>query len=528
MPFLMQATMSYTEIGIFTLAGYPYSFKLLWSPIVDTVYSRRIGRRKSWIIPLQTTAAFAMILYGEWVESRLKEGNAVSVTILFFFLVLIAATQDIAVDGWALTLLSKENVGYAATCQTIGMNIGYFSSFTVFLALNDPSFCSKYLGSPSGQGLVSLHGYLRFWGWLYLLITVAVALLKKEKPFSPSTTKKSSNINSASEPFDSLSHGEYSSMRRRPSRRSTVEELNFTFSKEEADSNGSLHKGRQNSLKDAYFQLWRVIKLPSVQLLALMLFLSRFGALAAESVAALKLLEKGASKEALGGLVLVEFPIEILSAIVAGRWAASTHPLRPWLAGYRLRLLVAAGTVLAVWFFPLGASMPSDAPFSFLMLGILGIMTSFASTLMFTSIGDFYNRICDPSMGGAYLTLLNTIANFGVVVPKLGIFAAIDFLTVRRCLKATSREEEMDFMIESEPNRYPKKWLDAQCGPASSHDSMDSACNSAGGECVVIRDGFYVLATATILLGWLLMFFIRSVVLKMEKLPPSAWRTNAR
>lgn len=35
----------------------------------------------------------------------------VSITALFFLLVLLAATQDIAVDGWALTLLSRKNVG---------------------------------------------------------------------------------------------------------------------------------------------------------------------------------------------------------------------------------------------------------------------------------------------------------------------------------------------------------------------------------------------------------------------------------
>ena len=33
----MRSNMSYTKIGIFTLAGYPYSFKLLWSPLVDTI-----------------------------------------------------------------------------------------------------------------------------------------------------------------------------------------------------------------------------------------------------------------------------------------------------------------------------------------------------------------------------------------------------------------------------------------------------------------------------------------------------------
>ena len=42
--------------------------------------------------------------------------------------------------GWALTLLSEENLSYASTCQTIGLNTGYLLSYTVFLALNSEAF----------------------------------------------------------------------------------------------------------------------------------------------------------------------------------------------------------------------------------------------------------------------------------------------------------------------------------------------------------------------------------------------------
>lgn len=52
---------------------------------------------------------------------------------------------------------------WASTCQTVGMNVGYFVSFTVFLALNDPSFCNAYLRStPSEVGILTLGGYVRY------------------------------------------------------------------------------------------------------------------------------------------------------------------------------------------------------------------------------------------------------------------------------------------------------------------------------------------------------------------------------
>ena len=52
-----------------------------------------------------------------------------SLTCMFFFLNFLAATQDIAVDGWALTMLKRENVGYASTCNSVGQTAGYFMGY---------------------------------------------------------------------------------------------------------------------------------------------------------------------------------------------------------------------------------------------------------------------------------------------------------------------------------------------------------------------------------------------------------------
>ena len=66
------------------------------------------------------------------------------------------------------------------------MNIGYFTSFTVFLALNDVDFCNAYLRStPSKDGHLTLSTYLRAWGWAYAGVTLLVAAFKKEVNFLP-------------------------------------------------------------------------------------------------------------------------------------------------------------------------------------------------------------------------------------------------------------------------------------------------------------------------------------------------------
>ena len=50
-------------------------------------------------------------------EDEDQEPDVPRLTIMFTLLYFLAATQDIAVDGWALTMLKPINVGLAATCN---------------------------------------------------------------------------------------------------------------------------------------------------------------------------------------------------------------------------------------------------------------------------------------------------------------------------------------------------------------------------------------------------------------------------
>jgi PAT family acetyl-CoA transporter-like MFS transporter 1 len=93
--------------------------KVLWSPIVDAVYFKRVGRRKSWLVPVQILIGVFMLFLATRVNTWMGDGvgnepQMVFLTVIFFMLWLLAATQDIAVDGWCLTMLQRRNVGYAA------------------------------------------------------------------------------------------------------------------------------------------------------------------------------------------------------------------------------------------------------------------------------------------------------------------------------------------------------------------------------------------------------------------------------
>lgn len=164
-PLIMQSkNVSYKDQAFFSFVFWPFSLKLLWAPLVDSVYLQQFGRRKSWLVPTQYLLGLFMLYLSFTVDAMLqtdgqKGPDVIMLTAVFFLLAFLAATQDIAVDGWALTMLSKENVGYASTCNSVGQTAGYFLGNVLFLALESPDFCNKYLRfEPKDQGIVTLSG----------------------------------------------------------------------------------------------------------------------------------------------------------------------------------------------------------------------------------------------------------------------------------------------------------------------------------------------------------------------------------
>jgi MFS transporter, PAT family, solute carrier family 33 (acetyl-CoA transportor), member 1 len=60
---------SWSQQATFSFAFWPFSLKLLWAPIVDALYSKRFGRRKTWLIPTQYAIGAVMILLSYHINS---------------------------------------------------------------------------------------------------------------------------------------------------------------------------------------------------------------------------------------------------------------------------------------------------------------------------------------------------------------------------------------------------------------------------------------------------------------------------
>ncbi len=95
-------------IGVLSWIGLSYSFKFLWSPLVDRFPLPgldRLGRRKSWILLCQTVMVLSFA--GLALTSP---AHAIGTFALFAFCAALAsATQDIAIDAWRIDQADDEN-----------------------------------------------------------------------------------------------------------------------------------------------------------------------------------------------------------------------------------------------------------------------------------------------------------------------------------------------------------------------------------------------------------------------------------
>lgn len=355
-PFLLKSYFSYGQIGVFSLASYPYSLKLLWSPIVDAIWSKRFGRRKSWITPIQTISGFAMIYLGGRIDKLMKDASANDgagvwgFTGWWFLLVFLCATQDIAVDGWAISLLSIQNISYASTAQTVGLTAGSFLSHTVFLAFQAPDFANRWFRTtPKDYGVVSLGGYMTFWGWAYLIVTFALGVLKKEQ------------------------------------RDKTTE-----------------------GIIDVYKSMWEILKLPNILTIIVIHLISKIGFVTNDAVTNLKLLDKGFGQANLALVILIDFPFEISLGYYAGKWSTEYTPLRLWCWAFVARLAAAIFAQGTIMLYPDGVD---GLPTWYMAVVILEhVYSTFTNTVMFVAASAFHARIADPTIGGTYMTLLATYA----------------------------------------------------------------------------------------------------------------------
>ena len=169
--WLSDAKVDLETMGVFSLIGLAYSFKFLWSPLLDRInvpLIKRLGRRKQWILTAQFLLG-AILLF----LATLDPGGAIGwFSLLAGIGAFASATQDVVIDAWRVDV--ADEVATVDMLSTV-YQLGYRSAVLVGGAL--ALFLAEGLGWPTVYALM---------GCLMLVVGFASLFAPEGKPTAAS------------------------------------------------------------------------------------------------------------------------------------------------------------------------------------------------------------------------------------------------------------------------------------------------------------------------------------------------------
>lgn len=132
--WLGSAEVALASIGIFSLVKMPYSFKWLWSPIIDHVrlpLLGKLGRRRGWAFFCQIVLMAAIV----WMALLDAKTQTFTLAMAALLVVIASASQDIVVDAYRIESFSTDEQGAAAAIFVLGYRLGILFSGALALIL---------------------------------------------------------------------------------------------------------------------------------------------------------------------------------------------------------------------------------------------------------------------------------------------------------------------------------------------------------------------------------------------------------
>ena len=105
--WLFTEGVSLKEIGAMALIQLPYTWKFLWSPLLDRFPLPGLGRRRGWMVATQVALFIVIASFG----SLSPQFDLTTIIMLASLLALLSATQDIALDAFRREILADDQLG---------------------------------------------------------------------------------------------------------------------------------------------------------------------------------------------------------------------------------------------------------------------------------------------------------------------------------------------------------------------------------------------------------------------------------
>lgn len=135
--WLTVAGLDLHTIGIFSLAGLPYTLKFLWSPFMDRFVPPWLGRRRGWMIAAQLGVVLGLAAMAVTGPDHGSTIPPVLLGILALAVAFASASQDIVFDAYRTDVLYPVERGFGAAVSVTGYRLAMLVSGAVALILSE-------------------------------------------------------------------------------------------------------------------------------------------------------------------------------------------------------------------------------------------------------------------------------------------------------------------------------------------------------------------------------------------------------
>ena len=177
--WLREAGVDRAAVTYFSWAALGYSFKFVWAPLVDQLpvpgLTRRLGRRRAWILTAQGGIILAILLMAS-IDPSASDDALVWMAFAAVLLGFSSATQDIVIDAYRIESADAELQAMMSATYITGYRIGMLTAGAGSLFLAD------WFGTRSDQYLYSAWQSTYQLMALVMGIGVVTTLIIREPP----------------------------------------------------------------------------------------------------------------------------------------------------------------------------------------------------------------------------------------------------------------------------------------------------------------------------------------------------------
>jgi PAT family beta-lactamase induction signal transducer AmpG len=122
-----------TAIGLFALVGFPYTWKFIWSPVMDRFQLPLLGRRRGWMFLTQLCLMVVIAAMGFYSPQH----DLSMIVVLAGAIAFLSASQDIVIDAYRREILGDDEQGSGTALFVNAYKISTLVPGSLSLILSD-------------------------------------------------------------------------------------------------------------------------------------------------------------------------------------------------------------------------------------------------------------------------------------------------------------------------------------------------------------------------------------------------------